>query len=235
MAFIVIEGLDGAGKSTQLNKLRNLLDSKKIPFEYLHFPRVDEGVFGNLVSMFLRGDLGANNQVNPYLVALIYAGDRNDAKQTINQWIADGKLVIIDRYVYSNLAYQGAKITDAAKKNELRQWIKDLEFNYYQIPQPNLTLFLDVPFCFTTKSLTAHREGDDRRYLQGKQDIHEADLNFQEQVRREYLDLASTEKNFELIKCYNNDNQMLPPDEVFEKIVAELTKYNIIKELEIRN
>ncbi len=228
MAFIVIEGLDGAGKSTQLNKLRNLLETKNIPFEYLHFPRVDEGVFGNLVSMFLRGDLGANNQVNPYLVALIYAGDRNDAKQTINQWIADNKVVIIDRYVYSNIAFQGAKIADKAKKEELRQWIKDLEFNYYQIPQPDLTLFLDVPFSFTTKSLTAHREGDDRRYLQGKQDIHEADLNFQEHVRREYLDLATTEKNFELIKCYNSDNQMSPPDVIFEAIIGQLEKYGVI-------
>ncbi len=228
MAFIVIEGLDGAGKSTQLNKLRKLLDDRNIPFEYLHFPRVDEGVFGNLVSMFLRGDLGANNQVNPYLVALIYAGDRNDAQQTIRQWLTDGKLVIIDRYVYSNLAFQGAKIADAEKKTELRQWIKELEFNYYHIPQPDLTLFLDVPFSFTTKSLTAHREGDDRRYLQGKQDIHEADLNFQEQVRREYLDLAATEKNFELIKCYGADNQMLPPDDVFSLIVSQLEKYRVI-------
>ena len=228
MAFIVIEGLDGAGKSTQLNMLRNLLNSKNIPFEYLHFPRVDEGVFGNLVSMFLRGDLGANNQVNPYLVALIYAGDRNDAQSTIRQWIDSGKLVIIDRYIYSNLAFQGAKIADAAKKNELRQWIKNLEYNYYGIPQPDLTLFLDVPFSFTTKSLTTVRTGDDRRYLQGKQDIHEADLNFQEQVRREYIDLATTEERFELVKCYSDDNQMLPPEQVFSLIVSQLEKYKVL-------
>ena len=228
MAFIVIEGLDGAGKSTQLNMLRNLLNSKNIPFEYLHFPRVDEGVFGNLVSMFLRGDLGANNQVNPYLVALIYAGDRNDAQSTIRQWIDSGKLVIIDRYIYSNLAFQGAKITDTAKKTELRQWIKNLEYNYYGIPQPDLTLFLDVPFSFTTKSLTTVRTGDDRRYLQGKQDIHEADLNFQEQVRREYIDLAATEERFELVKCYSDDNQMLPPEQVFSLIVNQLEKYGVL-------
>ena len=228
MAFIVIEGLDGAGKSTQLNMLRNLLNSKNIPFEYLHFPRVDEGVFGNLVSMFLRGDLGANNQVNPYLVALIYAGDRNDAQSIIRQWIDSGKLVIIDRYIYSNLAFQGAKIADAAKKTELRQWIKNLEYNYYGIPQPDLTLFLDVPFSFTTKSLTTVRTGDDRRYLQGKQDIHEADLNFQEQVRREYIDLADTEERFELVKCYSDDNQMLPPEQVFSLIVSQLEKYGVL-------
>lgn len=228
MAFIVIEGLDGAGKSTQLNMLRNLLNSKNIPFEYLHFPRVDEGVFGNLVSMFLRGDLGANNQVNPYLVALIYAGDRNDAQSIIRQWIDSGKLVVIDRYIYSNLAFQGAKIADAAKKTELRQWIKNLEYNYYGIPQPDLTLFLDVPFSFTTKSLTTVRTGDDRRYLQGKQDIHEADLNFQEQVRREYIDLAAIEDRFELVKCYSDDNQMLPPEQVFSLIVNQLEKYGVL-------
>lgn len=228
MAFIVIEGLDGAGKSTQLNMLRNYLNDKNIAFEYLHFPRVDEGVFGNLVSMFLRGDLGANNQVNPYLVALIYAGDRNDAKAMITQWLNSNKLVIIDRYIYSNIAFQGAKIDNIDKKNELRKWILDLEYNYYKIPQPNLSLFLDVPFVFTTKSLTQQRNGDDRKYLQGKQDIHEADLNFQEQVRQEYLSLVNTEPNFKLIKCYNEQEEMLKPEIIFDKIKNTLLEYKII-------
>lgn len=228
MAFIVIEGLDGAGKSTQLNMLRNYLNDKKIAFEYLHFPRVDEGIFGNLVSMFLRGDLGANNQVNPYLVALIYAGDRNDAKAMITQWLNSNKLVIIDRYIYSNIAFQGAKIDNIDKKNELRKWILDLEYNYYKIPQPNLSLFLDVPFVFTTKSLTQQRNGDDRKYLQGKQDIHEADLNFQEQVRQEYLSLVNTEPNFKLIKCYNEQEEMLKPEIIFDKIKNTLLEYKII-------
>ncbi len=228
MSFIVIEGLDGAGKSTQFKLLRNYLNNRNIAFECLHFPRVDEGVFGNLVSMFLRGDLGNNNEVNPYLVALIYAGDRNDAKQMINSWLADGKLVIIDRYIYSNIAYQGAKIADKQEKQQLREWIKNLEYSYFAIPQPDVNIFLDVPFKFTTASLTSHREGDDRRYLQGKKDIHEADLSFQERVRQEYLDLVASESDFELVKCYNSDNNMLSPEHIFELILEKLNQKNIV-------
>ncbi|MCQ2375056.1 MAG: dTMP kinase [Salinivirgaceae bacterium] len=229
MSLIVIEGLDGAGKSTQLKLLRQYLDEKGQPFEYLHFPRVDNGIFGDLVSRFLRGDLGANNQVNPYLVGLIYAGDRNDAQSTIRQWQNEGKLVIIDRYIYSNMAYQGAKLKTVEEKQQLRQWINNLEYGYYNIPQPDLSLFLDVPFSFTRRSLESVRTGDDRAYLAGKQDIHEADLNFQETVRQEYLDLIRTENKFELIECFDDNNNMLTPDTIFDKIVDKLTSYNICK------
>ena len=105
MSFIVIEGLDGSGKSTQLKLLKKYLDTKNISYKYLHFPRTEEGIFGDLVARFLRGDLGKIGEVNPYLVGLIYAGDRESAKTEINSWIDDDKLVIIDRYVYSNMAF----------------------------------------------------------------------------------------------------------------------------------
>ena len=110
MKFAVIEGLDGSGKSTQLSMLKNYLKAHKISFEYLHFPRTDSPVFGELIARFLRGELGENNAVNPYLVALIYAGDRNDASGLIRGWLNENKLVIVDRYVFSNIAYQCAKI-----------------------------------------------------------------------------------------------------------------------------
>jgi len=228
MSFIVIEGLDGSGKSTQLKLLKNYLDTHKISYKYLHFPRTEDGIFGDLVARFLRGDLGKINEVNPYLVGLIYAGDRNDAKMMVNEWIESDQLVIIDRYVYSNMAFQGAKIETQDEKAKLRKWLIELEFNHYGIPKPDVSFFLDVPFSFTTNSLTNQRDGDDRSYLNGKIDIHEADLSFQEKVRQEYLSLIKNDNDFKLIECYNTSGEMLAPNDIFDKLLSELKAYNII-------
>ncbi len=228
MSFIVIEGLDGSGKSTQLKLLKNYLKEHNIAFQYLHFPRVQDGIFGDLVARFLRGDLGKIEEVNPYLVGLIYAGDRYDASKAINEWRAQNQLVIIDRYVHSNMAFQGAKISDMHEKEKLRKWLNNLEYTYYGIPEPDLSLFLDVPFSFTAKSLNTQRSGDDRDYLQGKQDIHEASLDFQEQVRQEYLSLVKSDPRFQLIECFGPNGEMLPPFEVFDKVIALLKTHHIL-------
>lgn len=227
MKFAVIEGLDGSGKSTQLTMLLEYLKNKGVDFEYLHFPRTDAPIFGDLVAKFLRGELGALNEVNPYLVALIYAGDRKDAALMINDWLAKGKTVIVDRYVFSNIAYQCAKISDTAGKEELKKWILNLEYQYYKIPKPSINIYLDVPFEFTVKNLTHQREGDDRDYLKGKSDIHEADISFQQNVREMYLNVAREDKSLQLIDC-SSEGKMLPADQIFKKIIDTLAKENIL-------
>jgi len=227
MKFIVIEGLDASGKSTQINLLRNYLEHKNIKFKYLHFPRPDSPIYGELVNMFLRGELGSIKSANPYLVSLIYAGDRNDAKPLINKWLKNNYIVIADRYVYSNIAFQCAKIEDKRKKNKLKDWIKYLEFNYNKIPIPDFSLFLDVPFDFTSRKLTKKRSGEDRGYLKGKQDIHEENLYFQNKVRNEYLSLVNEDEKIHLINCSLNKESILPPEKIFEKILHSLLKENI--------
>ncbi|OFX24837.1 MAG: dTMP kinase [Bacteroidetes bacterium GWA2_31_9] len=228
MSFIVLEGLDGSGKSTQVKLIREYFDNKKIKYKYLHFPRTDSPVFGELVSMFLRGDLGDNNAVNPYLVALIYAGDRDNTKVMIQEWLNNDYLVLIDRYIYSNIAFQCAKINDLQEKEKLKNWIINLEYEFYKIPKPDLSIYLDVPFDFTKSNLTNAREGDDRDYLKGKADIHEQDIDFQEKVRQEYLKVFATEKDCKIIECKTSNNTMLKPDEVFNKIYNLLISYKLI-------
>lgn len=228
MALIVIEGLDGAGKSTQIRLLAEYLNGKGIKNSYLHFPRMDSPFFGEMIARFLRGELGDVNQVDPYVVALLYACDRMDASKMISNWLDDGEVVILDRYVYSNVGFQCAKIVDEAEQDKLRKWIVDLEFNYYKIPRPDLNLFLDVPFQFTVDRLTENRKGDDRNYLQGKEDIHEKDLSFQERVRQIYLKQDKIDANFQIVKCYNEDNSIKKPDEIYNLIidrVKEKIKY----------
>ena len=228
MKFIVIEGLDGSGKSTQLKKLRSYLEHNQIDYEYLHFPRTDSPVFGDLVARFLRGELGDINTVNPYLIALIYAGDRNDAKEMITNWINQKKLVIVDRYVYSNIAFQCAKLNDDKEIEKLSDWILDLEYNYFKIPQPDLSIFLNVPFEFTKNNLTQQRDGDDRNYLNGKEDIHEKDIDFQNKVRNVYLNEVNKDKNLRIIDCANTAGEMSDPEEIFNKIISLLKSEEIL-------
>lgn len=217
--FIVLEGLDGAGKSTQITKLRDMFLSRGIESEYLHFPRFDAPVYGELIAQFLRGDLGSVESVNPYLVALLYAGDRADAATTIRRWLSEGKVVIVDRYVYSNIGYQCAKIADADKRMALREWILHTEYTEFSIPKPDLSLFLDVPFSFTERKLTEVREGDDREYLQGGKDIHEASLELQRSVREVYLESAMASEDLKVVDCSTQDGAMASPEEIFERIM----------------
>ncbi len=221
--FIVLEGLDGAGKSTQFKLLRDMFAKKGVECEYLHFPRFDAPVYGDLIARFLRGDLGSLESVNPYLVALLYAGDRADASKLINGWLAEGKVVIVDRYVYSNIGYQCAKVEDAEKRKELKEWILDVEYNHFSIPRPDASLFLDVPFEFTAARLGEERQGEDRSYLKGGSDIHESSLSLQESVRRVYLEAAKTDDALHVVNCSDADGAMAKPEQIFQRICDKLS------------
>jgi dTMP kinase len=227
MAFLVIEGLDGSGKSTQINLLRNHFNKQGLKYKYLHFPRNDSGLFGELIAMFLRGELGKIGDVNPYLAAMIYAADRFDARVEMIGWLAEGNLLLVDRYVISNIAFQCAKLDSTIKKGELRKWIYQLEYTNYGIPRPDLNIFLDVPFGFTTEKLSSKRSGNERDYLKGGQDIHEADLNFQKRVRQEYLEQSKTDKSLKVLSCFDNNNMILSPDEIFCRITKLIRNENI--------
>lgn len=220
--FIVLEGLDGAGKSTQIQKLRQMYLDRGIESEYIHFPRFDAPVYGDLIARFLRGELGSVEQVDPYLVALLYAGDRADAAPMIRKWLDDGKVVIADRYVYSNIGYQCAKLSDADARRSLRSWILELEFGYNDLPRPDVSLFLDVPFAFTERKLSEVREGDDRSYLNGGKDIHESSLSLQLRVREVYLEASRECGDLKVVDCGDENGAMDTPDGIFAKIKRTL-------------
>ncbi|MFI3304314.1 MAG: dTMP kinase [Rikenellaceae bacterium] len=220
--LIVLEGLDGAGKSTQIELLRNMFREMGVESEYLHFPRFDAPIYGDLIARFLRGELGALSEVNPYLVALLYAGDRADAAAMLRGWMESGKVVILDRYVYSNVGYQCGKIADEEGRKELSQWILDLEYNHFGIPRPDISFFLDVPFAFTKRKLEEQRDGADRDYLQGKKDIHESSLDLQQQVRQVYLSAAEIDETLNIINCSSESGAMETPQNIFAKIQEAL-------------
>jgi dTMP kinase len=220
MNLFVIEGVDGAGKSTQIKLLQKYFTERGYTCEYLHFPRTEAPYFGELIARFLRGEFGSLDTVNPYLVAMLYAGDRNDASDLLKKWLSDGKIVLLDRYTYSNIAYQCAKLAAEDEQNRLMNWIKDLEFSHFGIPRPDLNIFLDVPSAFAEQNLTSSRKGDDRDYLNGSRDIHEEDLSFQKRVRDLYLKVSRTDERLVVIDCSDKNGKMLGAEEIFSKLIA---------------
>lgn len=216
--LIVLEGLDGAGKSTQIAQLQNYFETRGVEVRFLHFPRYDSPVYGDLIARFLRGDLGSIDQVHPLLIALLFAGDRGDAARQIREWLEAGYCVILDRYLYSNIAFQCAKVKEPSEAEELRNWIFETEYTHFAIPKPDLNLFLDVPLSFVDKKLKEGRKGDDREYLKGKNDIHEESIHFQERVREIYLSECGRDKEFIRIDCSSENGEMLPPGEIFSRI-----------------
>ena len=228
MKLFVVEGVDGAGKSTQIKLLNKFFSQKGCDCEFLHFPRTDAPFFGELIARFLRGEFGSLNEVSPWLVAMLYAGDRKDAASLINSWLNEGKIVLLDRYTYSNLAYQCAKLHDPAEQQSLMKWILDLEFSHFGIPEPGLNIFMDVPFAFTEKKLSSSRTGSDRNYLKGTPDIHENSLDFQRSVREMYLKVAERDHRLCIINCSDSDGNILPPGKISELIIAEITNRKLI-------
>lgn len=230
MKLFVIEGVDGAGKSTQIKLLKDYFSKNGYNCEYLHFPRTEAPYFGELIARFLRGEFGSLNEVDPYLVAMLYAGDRKDASNEISNWLKEGKIVLLDRYTYSNIAYQCAKLQDIPSQDKLLKWILALEFDHFAIPKPDLNIFLDVPFSFTENKLLNTRIGNDRTYLNGTRDIHEESLDFQKKVRDIYLKVALTDNRLAVIDCSNSKGSILAPPEIFDLIVKLFTdrKYHLI-------
>ena len=230
--FIVMEGLDGSGKSTQIDLLKHYLDQRNIKYRYIHFPQTDypanSPVYGDMVANFLKGEYGDIKQVNPYLVALLYAGDRYNAGTRIREWLEAGYFVLLDRYVYSNMAFQGAKLNNPEEKKKLKQWIYYLEYEYHKIPKPTQSIFLHMPFDFVRQKLTDTRKGTDRTYLDGKDDIHESSLEFQENVEKEYLQLVEENDDFHLINCFDSSGRTLSPEEIHQKVLNLLIKKGML-------
>ncbi len=223
--LIVLEGLDGAGKSTQVAALKKYLEKRVGNLVYIHFPRYDAPVYGDLISRFLRGEFGSNETVHPQLVALLFAEDRHGAAPEIRQALAEGKTVLLDRFVYSNIAYQCAKLPEGPARERLRNWIFETEFGPFGLPRPDLNIFLDVPISFVEARLSAQRKGRDRDYLAGSSDIHEADITFQKTVCDIYRAEAAADPSFLRVDCAGPDGGMLPPDVISSRVEALVDHY----------
>ena len=212
--FINIEGCDAAGKSLQTKLIRELLEKNGKKVKLIHFPMYGHNEFSEMISKFLRGDYGKIDEVDPIFITNIYAMDRYMYKKELLQNLEDNDVVIMDRYVYSNMAYQGAKIEDEDERDNLIWQIYEFEFDLLSLPKPDLVIFFDVPIEEIKRRLNLDRKGNDRDYLNGKQDIHEENISFQKDVRKIYLGMNIL-SNFKVVKAYNDEERILSPGDLF--------------------
>lgn len=206
--LIVIEGIDGSGKLTQLKLLLNYLKEKQISHASFDFPQYGKTFFGDFAGRFLNGEFGHFSRINPYLASFPYAADRWQVKDKLWQAVKDNKLVICNRYTPSSL-YQAVKVKPSQRKKFL-DWIETLEYEVFGIPQPSLVIFLYVPLAFA-QTLIAKKTKDQ----------YEKNANYLKKVENMYLDIVKTNKSWIKIDCVR-DGAILPPDIINKKIIDKL-------------
>jgi len=192
--------------------------------------------FSDIIARFLRGEFGSIDKVSPYFVANIYAMDRYMFLPELQMMMNDVDVVLLDRYVFSNLAYQGAKYPNGSiASNQVKKWIMDFEFEFLKLPYPDLNIFFDVPTEITGKRLEEQR-GDDKEYLQGRQkDIHEEDMEFQERVRQNYLGVMTDSPNCKIVPCTlsaGDKHLVISPENIFKMHVKTALDYVLFGEKE---
>lgn len=215
--FIVIDGTDGSGKQTQSKLLIERMQSENLPVETISFPQYGKKS-ASPVEEYLSGKYGDANDVGPKASSILYAVDRFDASKQISKWLQEGKHVIADRYVGSNMAHQGSKIDDANERHAYYDWNRELEFSIFNIPEPDANIILHVPADISIE-LIRQREG--KAGVQN--DIHE-NIEHIKAAERTYLELAERFDEFKKISCAP-EGELLSRENINNEI------WNIVKPL----
>ncbi|MCC8043256.1 MAG: deoxynucleoside kinase [Oscillospiraceae bacterium] len=211
--LIVLEGLDGCGKSTQFDIISQKLGALR-PTRAISFPEYDKPSSA-LVKMYLNGDFSKSpDGVNPYAASTFYAADRYASYKLY--WENDyqnGTVILAGRYVSSNAIYQSAKLNQRERDNFL-DWLDDYEYEKMKIPRPDSVVFLDMPTEVSQKLLEGRYGGDEK-----KKDIHEADKAYMKRCREAALYVAK-KQGWRVVDCCNEDKSApLPINIITEKIM----------------
>lgn len=199
--FIVIDGTDGSGKTTQLSLLKLRLESEGYAVEIADFPQYNTKSAG-LVEEYLSGKYGKADEIDSYKASIFYAVDRYDASFKLRQWLKQGKIVLANRYTSANMGHQGCKIKNPLERKVFFNWLYDLEYKIFEIPQPDLSIILHVESNIA-QNLAKQRARED---WNGKtNDIHEDNLEHLQKAEQVYMEIATSFPNFKLINCTKND------------------------------
>ncbi len=214
--LLVVEGLDGSGKSTQVSLLKAKLESDGTPVRQIKLPDYDDPS-STLVKMYLGGEFGKNPEdVNVYAASSFYAVDRYASFR--RHWQKDyenGTLILADRYTTSNAVHQAVKLPESAWENYL-SWLADYEYNKLGIPEPDAVIFLDMPVAVSQKLMTARYNGEET-----KKDVHEANVAYLKACHKAAL-FAAEKLGWYVVPCADGD-EPLPIAQIHARI------YEIVK------
>lgn len=215
--LIVIEGLDGSGKSTQEELLKKKLEALGIKFNFIKLPNYDDPAC-ELVKMYLSGRFGSNpSDVNAYAASSFYAVDRYVSYNCYwREQYLNGELFLADRYTTSNAYHQLTK-TPRDEWDKYLEWLEDFEYVKLGIPKPDAVIYLEMPIDISQKLMTSRYEGDE-----SKKDIHEKDVEYLNKCRVA-ADYACKKLGWSRIEC-GKDGQPYPVESISEKIFEEVMR-----------
>ena len=221
--LIALEGIDAAGKRTQADLLRARAEARGLTTTLLSFPRYSETHFGAAVAAYLNGAYGAADAIDPHLSALLFAGDRFESRAAIDAAAAAHDVVLFDRYVSSNLAYQAARL-DAPERPAFLAWLARLEYEVYRLPRAELTLYLDVPVETASRLIYQRKQ---RAYTTEQADLYERDTAYLARCAEVYQHLIADdfESRWQRVRCTDAAGAMRPPEAIGEAVWTLVEPY----------
>jgi dTMP kinase len=212
--LITIEGLDGAGKNTHAKALIKRLEDTGYTTDLFSFPRYGQTEFSTLISDYLNGRLGTLDQIDPHFAALLFACERLESAPALIESLASRDVVVVDRYVESNAAYQSAKLSPA-QRSAFIDWIRKVEYRIFRLPPPDLILFLDVPLNLSERRVMKHG----RRAHSTGPDIHERNRAYLERCRDTYKQMMQVDgSRWFNISCVDHESGVRPIAETADRI-----------------
>lgn len=219
--LIVIDGGDGAGKQTQARLLVEQLTKDGYTVEKLDFPQYKNNTFGALIRECLDGKHGDFMKIDPRIASTLYAADRFESKEVIEGWLAEGKIVVLDRYASSNMLHQGSKVSDDGELKELLSWLEHVEYEIFGIPRPDLNIYLHVdPEARRALIENATDRDEDRP------DLAELDMEHQINTDNAAKKIVAMEPGWSAVECMDGESMRTREDihkEVYQIVNEKLT------------
>ncbi|AJP72235.1 dTMP kinase [Sphingomonas hengshuiensis] len=215
--LVAIEGADGVGKNTASRGLCDALNAAGRSATVIGFPRYGETLAGVTIGRFLAGEVPV--PVTPHAAAVLYALDRFEWLPRIQEALAAHDVVIFDRYIASNMAYQAARM-QSGDTDAMMAWIAALETGQFGLPVPALSIYLDTPWELARAMILQKAQ---RSYTDQSFDAYEADIALQQRVRANYESMvaAALLGPWRVVRA-SEGGAMRPPAAIVDEIIAHI-------------
>jgi len=220
--LIAIEGIDGAGKRTQTKLLVDALRHLGITSTWVSFPRYGETLASDLIARYLNGEFGALESISCHLSALLYAEDRFQSRYMLEKLCATYEVVVADRYVASNIAYQGARML-IPERTTFFDWLANVEYAINGMRTADLTVYLDVPVS-TSQDLVAQKGS--RTYTDLDADLHESNATLLSNCRATYRALCERQYRSQwlMVECVDAKGGMRSIEDIHAEVLEKVQK-----------